>query len=112
MRKVVFLLIASLVIVGCNSTPKNIVSNKSLADIAVAAVVTKYSMAQDNEIKQEERWKYIAFSVSEQMQALGFSNEQIERFAKDIIDRDSYPSLKQEIMAVREYYKSISAYNY
>jgi starvation-inducible outer membrane lipoprotein len=112
MRKITVLFIASLAVAGCTSTPKSIERNKSLADIAVSAVVMKYSMAQDNEIKQEERWKYIAFSVSEQMQALGFSNEQIERFAKDIIDRDSYPSLKQEILAVREYYKSISAHNY
>jgi starvation-inducible outer membrane lipoprotein len=112
MRKIAILLIASLAIAGCNSTPKTTERSKSLADIAVTAVVMKQSMAQDNEIKPEERWKFIAFSVSEQMRALGFSNEQIERFAKDIIDNDSYPSLKQEILAVRERYKFVSANNY
>ena len=111
MRKIVFLFIASLVIAGCNSTPKTTERSKSLADIAVTAVVMKHSMAQDNEINREDRWKYIAFSVSEQMKALGFSNEQIERFARDIIDSDSYTSMKQEILAVRERYKSVSANN-
>ena len=111
MRKNVLLFIASLAIVGCTSAPKTIESTMSLPDIAAAAVVMKYAMAQVNEINREDRWRYIAFSVSEPMQALGFSHEQIKRFANDIIDRDSYPSMEQEILAVRGHYMSVSAPN-
>lgn len=104
----VLLIMVTSIIWGCDSTPTENKSSKTLADIAGAAVVMKHSMAQNAEIKTEDRWRFIAFSVSEQLKSLGFNDGQIERFAKEIVSRGPYPSMEEEVLAAREHYGSIT----
>jgi hypothetical protein len=107
-RAYVLAVIGLLALYGCQPTPRRVEGPKTLPDVAAAAVVIKHQISQNSDIKPEERWKFVAFTVSEPLQALGFTPIQIERFAKDIISEGPYPSLKAEIEAVRAHYANVS----
>lgn len=94
-----------LALSGCGSKEGKAESPKTLADVAEAAVVMKYQIGYTT---PEERWKELAFIVSEPLRKLDFTEAQIERFAKDIIDGGPYPSREAEIEAVRAKYAGIS----
>ena len=102
------LLTTLLFLAGCSSTPTSTEGINTLSDIAGAAVVIKHSMAQNRDINIEDRYRFIAFSISEQMQVLGFNDDQIKQFAQEIVDGGPYSSMEAEIIAVNEHYKSIT----
>lgn len=97
-----------LVLCGCQPATQKTERSKTLPDVAGAAVVIKHQMSQDSDIASEERWRYLAFIVSEPLREHNFTQAQIERFAKDIIRGGPYPSMEAEIEAVRAHYADIS----
>jgi hypothetical protein len=65
-------------------------------------------MSQSSEAKPEERWRLIAFAEAPRLRLLGFTDAQIERFAKDIVNGGPYASMEEEIKAVRARYANVS----
>ncbi len=108
--KNIFIYLIGLVLLfsGCSSPGSTHDEPKTLADIAGAAVVLKYSM---DHIEPQERWRYIGFACSDDLKKRGFNHEQMEKFAKDIISLGPYPSIEEEILAARERYKNINDAN-
>jgi len=109
MRHMPILAVAGLLaLCGCQPTPRRAEGPKTVSDVAAAAVVIKHQIIQNHDIKPEERWKFVAFTVSEPLRNLGFTEVQTERFAKDIINGGPYPSLEAEIEAVKARYANVS----
>ena len=93
---------------GCGSEERQAESPTTLADVAEAAVVVKHRISQDSEIAPADRWKYVAFVVSQPLRRFAFTDAQVERFAQDIVDGGPYASMEAEIEAVRARYGGAS----
>jgi len=99
----IIVIIVLLLFSGCSTTKSK--GNKTLSDYAAVAVVMKHNM---NHIAPEERWRYIGYSISSDLEKLGYNHDQIIRFVQEIVNDGPYPSMEAEVRAARGRYKNIN----